>query len=366
MLSGHSRSWIGVGICLGLGLLSKYTIALLGPSVFLFLLIDRDSRRWLLRPEPYVACACALLLFSPVIFWNAAHEWASFAFQGAKRWSGTSDVSPHVLVGSVLVILSPIGLVGVLGALVPRWAVALPVAEGTSHNRKLLFSALLTLVPLSVFVLSSFQKPPRINWTGPVWLAVLPLLASSIMAAANGALSGWFAAFNRRVWKQSAVCLLIIYGALLYYVLIGMPGLHDMAGMRLPSVWQEMGREVGDLGSQIAAETGKEPVVTGMDLYGISAELAFYLPVGLERQRIAGRHLVGRESLMWARWFAVSAASGKTVLLVDYHRRDLEQARLSPYFESLGPVGYREITKGGRPVGGFYYRVGYGYRGDKG
>jgi dolichol-phosphate mannosyltransferase len=127
-----------------------------------------------------------------------------------------------------------------------------------------------------------------------------------------------------------------------------------------------MGLEVGSLGNQIKAETGQEPLVAGMDLYGISAELAFYLPGSDARLRIAGRHFVGRESLMWARWVPVSAASGKTVLLVDYHRRNLEDARLSPYFERLGPVGYREITKGGRSVGGFFYRVGYGYRGNRG
>jgi len=36
-LGGRSKSWIGVGICLGLGMVSKYTIALLGPAAIVFI-----------------------------------------------------------------------------------------------------------------------------------------------------------------------------------------------------------------------------------------------------------------------------------------------------------------------------------------
>jgi dolichol-phosphate mannosyltransferase len=74
-LIGERRSaWWGVGICAGLGMLSKYTISLLGPAALIFMLIDRQSRRWLLKREPYTAAILALLLFSPVIWWNAEHQ----------------------------------------------------------------------------------------------------------------------------------------------------------------------------------------------------------------------------------------------------------------------------------------------------
>jgi len=34
---------------MGIGMLSKYTIALLAPAAILFILIDARSRQWLLR-----------------------------------------------------------------------------------------------------------------------------------------------------------------------------------------------------------------------------------------------------------------------------------------------------------------------------
>ena len=41
-------------------------------------------RHWLRRPHPYVAAALAIAVFSPVLIWNATHDWASFAFQGDR------------------------------------------------------------------------------------------------------------------------------------------------------------------------------------------------------------------------------------------------------------------------------------------
>jgi len=36
LIHEQRHAWIGAGICLGLGMLSKYTIALLGPTTFCF------------------------------------------------------------------------------------------------------------------------------------------------------------------------------------------------------------------------------------------------------------------------------------------------------------------------------------------
>ena len=52
LVNRQSKAWFGVGICLGLGMLSKYTIALLVPAAVLFILLDKESRHWLRRPEP--------------------------------------------------------------------------------------------------------------------------------------------------------------------------------------------------------------------------------------------------------------------------------------------------------------------------
>ena len=110
MIGGRSEAWWRAGLCLGLGLLSKYTIGLLGLSMFIFMLLDSRSRRWFRRWEPYGAALLALAVFSPVIIWNSQNDWASFAFQTSRRLADRPQFALHKLIAGALVLLTPTGL----------------------------------------------------------------------------------------------------------------------------------------------------------------------------------------------------------------------------------------------------------------
>jgi len=77
----EAKWWYGWGTAVGLGLQSKYTMILIVPCQFAYLLFSRRHRFWLLRKEPYLALLLGLIIFSPVIVWNWQHNWVSFAFQ---------------------------------------------------------------------------------------------------------------------------------------------------------------------------------------------------------------------------------------------------------------------------------------------
>ncbi|MFX8270373.1 glycosyltransferase family 39 protein, partial [Acinetobacter baumannii] len=85
------------GVSLGLGLVSKYTVGMLVPAIFLFVILDPQSRRWILRWEPYAALIIAAVIFSPVIIWNAQNGWASFAFQTSRRLAEAPRFALHKL-----------------------------------------------------------------------------------------------------------------------------------------------------------------------------------------------------------------------------------------------------------------------------
>ena len=70
--------WIILGFFVGLGLLTKYTMAFFYLCVFLFLLSSQDYRRLFFTKGPYVAVIMSLIIFSPVLFWNAANAWVTF------------------------------------------------------------------------------------------------------------------------------------------------------------------------------------------------------------------------------------------------------------------------------------------------
>jgi len=46
-----------------------------------FALVPDWRRRWLLSPYPWLAALIAVVVFLPVLIWNAQHDWASFRFQ---------------------------------------------------------------------------------------------------------------------------------------------------------------------------------------------------------------------------------------------------------------------------------------------
>ena len=106
---GGTRRWLLVGVGFGGALLSKYHAILLPAGVVAFAAVTPGARRLLRAPGPYLAVFVGSLLFSPVVYWNATHEWASFKFQGGRMGGGGSPLAhggPLVwLVGPLLFLL---------------------------------------------------------------------------------------------------------------------------------------------------------------------------------------------------------------------------------------------------------------------
>jgi dolichol-phosphate mannosyltransferase len=360
LVAQNRRAWWGVGTCVGLGMLSKYTIALLGLGTLTFLLIDRRSRRWLFRPEPYIAAITSVIIFSPVIFWNMRNGWMSFIFQGSDRWTGRYNFSLHLLIGMILLLLTPTGLLGIMRVLLPQKLAGASVSQTGIKRQQYLWSVTFTLVPLSVFVIYSLFYKPKLNWTAPIWLAVIPLLAWD-MVPTWGQFKGLFAQFIRRSWMPTIIALLIIHGASFYYISLGLPGAGPMTPSRLFGEWRALANSVETVKRRVELETGSKPVIVGMDKNFISSELSFYEHDGASNT--GGAHFFGNRSLMWAFWFPRSAAVGKNVLMIDLDRKQLMQPSLPQYFDTVGDVFEETLKKDGRVVGNFYWRVGYRYRG---
>src|SRR5262249_1421102 len=91
LTTGRGIWWLGVGVAVGLGLLSKYTALYFGAVILLWLVIAKDMRPSLLTPWLYLGGLVSLVIFSPVLFWNANHHWVSFIKQlgraKVRTWS---------------------------------------------------------------------------------------------------------------------------------------------------------------------------------------------------------------------------------------------------------------------------------------
>jgi dolichol-phosphate mannosyltransferase len=361
LIGGRSTAWWGAGVCLGLGLLSKYTIGMLVPAMLIFMVLDSQSRRWLSHWVPYAAAALAFAIFSPVIIWNASHDWASFVFQTSRRLAEASRFSLHKLIASVLVFLTPPGLLAVTAALrgSPDRAAASVAAEGLRRWR---FLQLPVLVPLVVFVAFSLRHDVKLDWTGTLWIAAIPALAFGLVSSGDQVLRG-AGAWARAAWAPTLVTLLLIYGAFFHYLVLGLPGVGYSKQVELvPVGWRDLGKQVGAVRDEIRS-SGSEPLVVGMDRYMIASELAFYMP---DRARSVSQatseHVFGNNGLMYERWFPTTQQQGRTLLLVGWNPQDLTGARVESRVTRLDPLREGVMTRDGRLIRRYYYRVAYGYK----
>ncbi|MDI1264751.1 MAG: glycosyltransferase family 39 protein, partial [bacterium] len=75
------RWWLLAGLFGGLAMLSKYTVILLLPAILAFALVPDWRRRHLASPWFWLSGVVALLVASPMLYWNGVHDWISFRFQ---------------------------------------------------------------------------------------------------------------------------------------------------------------------------------------------------------------------------------------------------------------------------------------------
>jgi dolichol-phosphate mannosyltransferase len=382
LVGGERAAWLGVGAAIGFGLLSKYTIALLGPAALVFCALDPKARRWLARPEPYLAILLALALFAPVIYWNYAHDWASFAFQTEGRFGSGSRFSLHRLLANMLVVATPLPFMALPLLFVKRWtddATQIPEPEH-AQARNRLFVACFVFVPLAVFAWDALKHLPRLNWTGPIWLATLPMVGWAIVHAAASAIRGLGTAM-RITAPHLLGGLLAFYALCAYYFVVGFPGIGYPASLAAAMGWPEAARQLSMVQRELARETGAVPVVVGMDSYQIASMLSFYgtpqylaagdsgTPAEVQPLRpTAMGELFGGEGLMFAYWYPPRQFAGRDFIMLARHPSELTDGRLTPYFRSLDPKVHPlpliSTNVGGirNRIDSYFYRVGYGYR----
>jgi dolichol-phosphate mannosyltransferase len=366
LVAGRGGAWWGVGICMGLGLLSKYTIALLGIGAFIFMVVDPLSRRWFRRWQPYAAILVAALLFSPVLFWNSQHGWASFAFQTSRRLAERPRFSVHKLIGAAVVLLTPTGLLAVWAAFTQGAPPAVThdaISADEGPARAWRFLRFCLCAPLVVFLCFSVRHEVKLDWTGAPWLAALPVIAFAIAtppARASRALQ-WV----RVSWPATLVVMLLIYGAGFYYLASGIPGVSpaDTHMELVPLGWRDFGAQIDAVAEDARAKYGPETLVVGMDRYAIASELAFYSrDQSTSVASTSSAHLFDDMGLMYEQWFPAQQQTGRTLVLVAWDVDALSDARLAKHVAALDPIHEGTLTRNGRLVRHYYFRVVHGYR----
>lgn len=200
------RWWAVAGVAIGVAMLSKYTAVLIPAAIALSCVLYAPLRPRLREPGPWVAVVVASLVLAPNLWWNATHEWVSFAFQlghglGATKQTGLSAVLQRELnlFGGQAGLASPILFVLLVGAV---WRAARTRGDGVAQ----------LLGTVSVFVLGFFawsatRKNVEANWPAAAWLPAMILLA---VEAARGRHTVWL---RRGLWLGGALIVVVYVDA---------------------------------------------------------------------------------------------------------------------------------------------------------
>ncbi len=290
--TGRGAWWLAVGVAVGVALLSKYTALFFGLAILIWLLAVPKLRFWLISPWPYLGGIVAFLVFSPVVLWNAEHQWVSFLKQfGRARIEDFRPTFILELIPTQVAFATPlVFILGAMGlyALIKRKA-------GASASRALLNALFWTIV--GYFVWHSLHARVEANWFAPVY----PAFAVAAAVASN--LTQW----RKHAQQAADFCLrwAVPVGILMFAALIVQANTGVLSGYRRDATvrsvgvgWPVLARQIETVRVRAGASCVLAPD------YGTTAWLAFYLPRGTcvtqQSQRIRWVNLPGPDPALLA------------------------------------------------------------------
>ncbi len=173
-------------------------------------------------------------------------------------------------------------------------------------------------------------------------------------------------------WPSAILGSSLFFGAILYYAVLGFPGLpYFFKDSAFLLGWRSFAEHIEQAQNRPAQIHENPLVVVGLDKYRLASGLAFYRTAALENSaknwtiagaETAGRNLFGQNSLMYMFWCPSEQYAGRDMILVAEEPSDLTRKRVTESFESMGAIKEVHITKNNKPVRLYYYRLGYEYR----
>lgn len=281
--SNRGAYWYLVGFLLGLGLLTHVMYWFYSFMVVLYVILSPGMRKWLKSPHFYLGALLALMISTPVLYWNMTHDWTMF-----RHALGLGGVSAKITI-DLLSFLEFIG--GQIGIVTPfiffpiiyvYYVIIKRAFRGGEELYRLIFY---TSAPIFILVtLMSLRGRAEANW--PILGYMGPFIVLGFFI--DDALSRLKGKKRKRLVIYSWITIgFLFFANLLAYnfdliwkispkvfieALIEDPDRDPTNGLR---GWDVLGKRVGEIYQEMG---GDENVFIFTHEYGEAAELAFYVP----------------------------------------------------------------------------------------
>lgn len=326
--------WLASGLALGIAFVSKYNAVLLPVGVLIACLSAPSLRRQLRTPGPYLAAAVAMLVFLPVILWNARHQWVSFHFQldhGFSAGHGTPLSRESSLIGGQVALVSP-----VLFALF-----AFVVVQGArSREPRHILLAFVSATVFLFFCIGAWRHPAEANWQAPAYIPAIALLAARTSVMPSRTWSRWVI----------AACSLGGVMAVAIYIQAIAPVL-PITARDDPTArgtgWDSLAARMQALANSETAHTGAR-VWLGGDRYQEASEIAFHLATHPETFSL---NIEGRPNQydLWPAFADVAHRGDDLMLAFEVQSADSVGPvvrRLRPYFDDARLMDVVDLRRG--------------------
>jgi len=247
------RDWLWLGVAVGFGMMSKYSMVFYGLGLAAFIVVSRNHWRLLASPKPYVAALLAFLLVLPNIVWNAENHFVSIHHTAEISELDRSLFHPKALLHFFL------GQFLVFGPITFGWlvAVALRPRLWLTDARMRLIAAM-TLAPLASFLILSLLSRAFLNWAAFTYATGATLVAAHLLRQ------------GRRTWLVAAIGVNLALGVAVY-------NFHDIAHL---------------LDVQLTRKTDPYGRITGYRPLGIE--------VGRRLAKLPGVHFLADDRMLYA------------------------------------------------------------------
>jgi len=171
---GRPGHWALLGFSLGAALWAKYFVVVLAAPYVLFLLLDRDARRTLATPGPWLALVVALAVAAPHVIWLVQNDFLplTYAEHRATVVRGWFDhvLHPVVFTGSQIFFLLPTFFI----ASALFWPRRNELAQNAADDFDRRIVTLLAFGPgIAMILLTALSGRGAIAmWGYPLWLYV--------------------------------------------------------------------------------------------------------------------------------------------------------------------------------------------------
>jgi hypothetical protein len=337
--------WLLLGIFLGAGFISKYTMVFAGFGTFLFFISSRQRMKWFTTIWPYIAIMSALVVALPVVFWNYQHEWASFLFQTKRRAGEIAGFRPDFFFGFIGTVIAIYSIVPLPLLFAGIWdSIKGAFRERSSGHAILTYFS----VPIMIFLLSLAPRSwVKMNWTAPAFIGFY--LAGAGYYFAVSKTRTWV-----RLWGKVSIIFLVLTFIMVHAVIL-LPGFYFGKG-DYSSGWRSLASRV----DEIRTDMPEPYFICGYE-YKTASMLAFHLKGHPET---LSNNVVGQGGLQYDYWSDPDTLVGyNAIFIYDERVKYKTPERLSDLFEYVSPEEILIVKKGGKILTKFHIFRCYDYLG---